>query len=618
MDPSPGRPPVRPLFCGTETITAGDARFTYTVGGEHIADPLREMLMSREPIAVDIETEGLGASALNLKSVSFATRTTAVVCDPRDDYQRDIIVRSLAFAKSLLFWNAAYDIANLGRNGLITPRQCDRVTDGVLYARLAEPDVLVRKSLTDSWERYCGSGDTSHATDENKAMFRAMGVRNKVEGFLRADLNMPMFVHAAALDVIRTARLVPVVREAAYRRLTAGHPYGDEGVSGDEAWTLVDREQRINRMMLRRSVVGLRVDLEFLDQYRDANTTAINEDTSTLEDAGITVTNANTLLTVLEGEGAVPGDHPRTPTGKLSATADNLEALDHPLAQAFVRRKKLVKVDEDYLAKVAELASSAHRVHPEVKLLGATTGRLSMGTPPLQQFPEPARGIVLADEGDELTSIDLAQIEPVIVANLAGQDDVVERFEDPAIKADIYQPVADKAGISRKHAKTVLLGLLYGLGIGKLARDLGCTEDEAYELRNSVFDAMPRVARFTQALRRDAEQHMKIITLSGRILPIPMGVFEGRRSVQTHKGINFTVQGSAYDLLAEALIAVEDAGLGDALYLTMHDELVVSTSAADDIRKIMETPPERLCRFAQRTPVLRTDRLDLGERWAVA
>jgi DNA polymerase-1 len=88
--------------------------------------------------------------------------------------------------------------------------------------------------------------------------------------------------------------------------------------------------------------------------------------------------------------------------------------------------------------------------------------------------------------------------------------------------------------------------------------------------------------------------------------------------VATHKGINYTVQGSAYDLLAETLVKIEDAGLGDAVYLSMHDELIMSTCAADDIRKIMETPPERLCEFSERVPILRTDRLDLGIRWAVA
>ncbi|MGH3965949.1 MAG: DNA polymerase [Pseudonocardiaceae bacterium] len=618
MDPSPNRPPVRPAFEGTEIISTGDARFTYTVGRDFVKDSLRDMLMSREPIAIDIETEGLGASALNLKSVSFGTTTSAVICDPRDPCQRDLIKKSLAFARALLFWNSAYDAPNLARNALLGVKECAKVTDGLLYARLAEPSEIVRKSLTDSWERWAGSGDVGQATDQNKQMFRLMGVRTKVEGFKQADLHMPAFVHAAAYDVIRTARLVPVARQRAYDRLTKGHPYADEGVSGRDAWRLTDREQHLNRMFLRRSVKGLRVDLEYLDAYRDQNQAQIDEMTHRLEQAGITVTNASTLFEVLEREGTLPADHPRTPTGKHKATADVLEAMHHPLAQAFVERKKLVKNDEDYLDKVVELASSAGRIHPDVKLLGATTGRMSIGTPPLQQFPEPARGIVLADNGDGLTSIDWSQIEPVIAANLAGEHEVVARYEDPAVKADLYLPVAEKAGIERKQAKTVLLGLLYGLGVVKLADQLGCSVDDAQDLSLSVFKVMPRVANWTRQLRREGERHMKVITLSGRILPVPMGTYHGRTSVQTHKAINFTVQGSAYDLLADCLIAIENAGLGDTVYLAMHDELIVSTEAANDVRKLMEAPPPRLCEFAERDVVLRTDRLDLGERWAAA
>lgn len=619
MDPSPNRAPVRPSFEGTEVIDAGGSRFSYTVGRDFIKDPLRDMLMSREPIAVDIETEGLGAAGLNLKSVSFGTPDHAVICDPRDEFQRDLIAKSINFARELVFWNSSYDVPNLARNGLFTVKTCANVTDAVIYARLAEPDERVRKTLDSAWDRYVLGGESSTKTgDENKAMFRAMGVRNKVEGFKRVDLHMPVFVHAAALDVVRTARLLPLVRKAAFKRLTTGHPYGDEGVHGDDAWTLVDREQHINRMMLRRTVRGIRVDFEFLDRYRDENQAEIDSITRQLEAENIKPTNAGTLFEALERLKALPVDHPRTPTGKHKADADTLEAMTHPLAQLFVQRKKLVKIDVDYLDKVVQMASSDGRVYPEVKLLAATTGRTSYGTPPLQQFPAPARGIVLADQGDALTSIDWSQIEPTIVANLAGEHEIVARYEDPTVKADLYTPVAEKAGISRSAAKTVLLGLLYGLGVAKLAGQLGCTEDEAYELKRLVFDAMPRVEAFTRQLRRDAEDHMKIITLSGRIIPIPMSVWDGRPSVATHKGINFTVQGSAYDLLADTLVSIENAGYGDAVYLSMHDELVVSTQAADDIRKIMETPPPRLCEFAERVPVLRTDRADMGERWAYA
>ncbi|HEX4391618.1 MAG TPA: DNA polymerase [Mycobacterium sp.] len=618
MDPSPNRAPVKPAFSGTALIQNSGRDLWYTVGRDHVKDPLREMLMSRAPIAVDIEGEGLGAAALNLKTVTFGVADHAVILDPRDGMQRELIYKSLKYARELMFWNSAFDVPNLARNELFEQAWCEKVTDGLLYARLAEPDDYVKKALTDTWERYLGTGDDTDVAEEGRVVRRVMGVRTKIDMYKTIDLHMPFFLFGAALDVARTAALTPRVRQAAYDRLTAGHPYAEEGVSGQDAWTLVEREQRLNRLFLRRSVKGMRVDFEYLDSYRDENQSAIDEATIALERVGIVPTNANTLFPVLEALGAVPADHPRTKTGKLQATAAVLEAMDHPLAQSFVRRKKLVKNDEDYLAKVVELASSHGRIHPDVKLLGATTGRMSMGTPPLQQFPEPARGIVLADEGDELTSIDWSQIEPLIAANLAGEHDVVARYEDTSVKADLYLPVAEKAGIARKQAKTVLLGVLYGLGAAKLADGLGCTVEEAIEIRDSVFAAMPRVKNWVRGLRNDAEAHAKVITLSGRILPVPLSTWEGRSSIATHKGINYTVQGSAYDLLAETLIAVEDRGLGDAVYLAMHDELVISTSAAHDIRKIMETPPDRLCEFAERTPVLRTDRLDLGIRWAVA
>jgi DNA polymerase-1 len=66
----------------------------------------------------------------------------------------------------------------------------------------------------------------------------------------------------------------------------------------------------------------------------------------------------------------------------------------------------------------------------------------------------------------------------------------------------------------------------------------------------------------------------------------------------------------------DTVIRGDDAGLADTLYITMHDELVTSSDAADDWEKIMREPPERLVRLAKRVPLLRTDRADMGERWA--
>jgi DNA polymerase-1 len=251
-----------------------------------------------------------------------------------------------------------------------------------------------------------------------------------------------------------------------------------------------------------------------------------------------------------------------------------------------------------------------------VNLLAAVTGRMSMGDPPLHQFPGDARGIILADEGDSLTSIDWSQVEPVLAANMAKDHDVLAGYEDGS--RDFYSSIAIAAGLAgkdatpadfktvrdggtgkyvkgRKTAKVILLAQLYGEGITKLALDLGVSIEEAKSLREVVFQPIPKVKRLVANMRSLAERHKTVFTLSGRILPIPSGIW----GVDTHKGINYLVQGSAYDTLAEALIRVDEAGLGSAVYLALHDELVVSTEAAEDVRKIMQEPPTRLIEIAQ-------------------
>jgi DNA polymerase-1 len=154
----------------------------------------------------------------------------------------------------------------------------------------------------------------------------------------------------------------------------------------------------------------------------------------------------------------------------------------------------------------------------------------------------------------------------------------------------------------------MLLATLYGQGMARLCHDLGITEKQGYALRDAVFSPMPRVQALVKRTKTIGDVHGCIFTLSGRIVPVDARA--------TYRATNYLVQGSAYDVLAESMLAVHDAGLGDALYFALHDELVVSESAAHDVRKIMETPPQRLIELAGRVPVLRTDMAVMGERWA--
>lgn len=227
----------------------------------------------------------------------------------------------------------------------------------------------------------------------------------------------------------------------------------------------------------------------------------------------------------------------------------------------------------------------------------------SYGSPELHQFSADARPII-CDDGVGLTSVDWAQIEPVTMALMAGDAAFLAPFE---AGADLYEPIQRSAGIDRPTAKVVLLAAMYGQGINKLSRTIGHTTESSMQIRRQMFSAMPQCAKWMSQVTSVAERHGRVITAGGRILPVTA---DG-----SYKSVNHVVQGSAYDVLADTILRLEDAGLGDAVYIAMHDELVVSTDHAADVQHIMTTPPEFLCRWAGRTPVLRTDRADMGSTW---
>lgn len=625
--------PARIPAPGTHAFRT-DLDAVYTVGREEAVEALKGIFKRTRRLACDIETYGLGLDALRIKSVSFSDHRHAVVFDPRDPAQEWAIRMAMSHARELFFHNSPYDVPSLYLNGLMSLDDVAKVTDTLIWSRLADPGERVRKNLAECSARYLGGTSKDVLVDA----FKALGLSKK-DGFRTFDLDRPIFLQGAASDPLVTIRLADVVRQAALARLTQNHPFSEWGVDGPEAERLVDREQRLNRIFLRRSCIGFLIDFEYLDRYRAENAEEVRAAEAALAEHGIRAGNGQDLAKRLVELGELPPDHPKTDTGLWRMRAKDVERLAHPLARSFLRHKKIEKVGKDYLTKCAELADANGRVHPTVNWLAAATGRASMGDPPLHQFSGPARGIILAEPGDALTSIDWSQIEPVTMANVAGDRKVLEGYELRGEK--LYDSIAAIAKISYKAAKVVLLAQMYGEGLAKLSADLDLDPgpyvalpaddwrvrkgmnkagdivpeyQAAKELRAAVFRAMPASRELISKLKDIAFNYQLIFTVSGRILTIPRVM--GR--VETHKGVNYFCQGGAYDVLAEAIIRVDEAGLSEALYLSMHDEMITSTGAAHDIRKIMEVPPERLCKLAGRTPVLRTDMADLGERWAEA
>lgn len=610
---------VRPAAVGTHRFSARiDA--AYTAGRDYVGAALETMFRRTDVISMDIETFGLGIEARKLKSVSFGLDNWAVVLDPRDPMQYELILQTVERARIIVVHNGGYDVINMHLNGLFPIECITKVVDTIIYSRFASPSDIGGHDLFAAGKEYAGLDPT--ADNQLPKAFKARGLAAE-NGWRLFDIDLPIYLQGAAADVIVTARIYPELLKAAYYQTTSDHPFVNHGVTGQEAMDLIEREQIVNRVLLRRACKGFVVDLEYLDRYR-AETAEVNHRADKeLRELGIEPLDSQSLLRWMDREGLVPEWYPRTKKTKaLSGNKKHVEMLKHPVAQLFLEHKQNVKVEKDYLVKCQDLSvcgpDGLYRVFSGTAVLKAATGRAAMSDPPLHQFNAGARNIMCADPGDSLVTIDWSAIEPVLVANLAGEATMYLHYEGGG---DVYTGIAEMAGIERKPAKVVLLAQLYGEGIVKLSADLNTTEMSAKELRDNIFGQIPHVEKFIYRMKDMAGRYRKIMTLSGRIIPIPMGKFEDADtgeitwSVQRHKGVNYTVQGGAYDVLAETVVRAERAGIGDGIYWTMHDELICSKEIAHDLQRIMETPPDRLCYLSGRTPKLRTDMDEMGPCW---
>jgi DNA polymerase I len=646
--PNPGTFPFAPAV-----------RAQYTVGRDFIQSAMARIFGRTTEVSVDIETYGLGLNSRRIKSVAFGDDDESVVFDPRDPYQAEMVRKAFRQATVLGVFKSTFDVPSLYLNGLLTLDDVSKVVDPLIYARLAHPSERGGKSLEQLSDRYMQSGPGG----ELAKAFKALGL-NKTDGWYTFDLDRPLYLQGAAADPLITNRLIPIVVQAAYDTLTTNHPFGRHGVEGDEAWRLVHREQRLNRIYLWRSCKGLRVDFDYLDRYREDNALALAEAEMALDAAGLTrsekgLYNSQRLAEKLIERGEMPPDHPRTKTGQLSMTKDTLKTLVSPLVDSYQHHKHTNHVGTDYIQKTADMAING-RVHPEVNVLAAVTGRPSAGSPPVNQFEEMARGMILPDDGDKFSSIDLSQGEPITIATMAKDVATIQAYEagvslyiQLGIASGLLPPGTTKvmcdadSGVGVPHLikayKQLKIGVLaqtYGQGLRLLSSQLkfdfgpykelidpDCWEivvqghklgdvipqfAQARKFKAQLESGWPKTSEFVQRLKGIAKTHQKIITVSGRIIPIPVG----RYGVEAHKGVNYPCQGGQYDILTEAVLAADDAGLSEAIYLTQFDEMLVSTSAAHDIRLLMEKAPERLTFWAGgRETKLQTDRADYAERW---
>ena len=513
-------------------------------------------------VAIDTETMGLGADSFTLKCLTAAWETAngtvSVLLDPtRRDDDRQAVRDLLGRAGTLVLQNAAFDVPPLHQNGLMSLADIAKVHDTVIYARMAYPDNLVNKSLESLATKLVEFPESEVTMAQ---LFKANGLTT-AEGFRVFDIDKPIYRLGAMADTVATLRLLAQIQAKAWSRLAEGHPFGEYGVDSDGAVALMEREQEVNRIMLRRSARGLQVDTDYLATYEETHAAELTAATDAIQNAGLDPDAGNLgflLVTKLEERGELPADWPRTDSGRLRATKDDLPKLDHPLAASVRKVAELNKVT-GYLTKVQDMVRVTGRVHPQVGILKASaTGRMAYSWPELQQFPSDARPIIVSDTG--LTSVDWSQIEPVVMANCAQDWGFLEPFE---AGGDLYAPIVEAAGVTRKTAKVLLLAAMYGQGRNSMAAALGISTEEAQRLQAGMFSAMPTTRGFIDRLRQIGEDHGLIITADGRVLPIP----KANGQVLAYKAVNYFCVTPDTRILTEDLrhVRAEEIRVGDGV-----------------------------------------------------
>ena len=301
--------------------------------------------------------------------------------------------------------------------------------------------------------------------------------------------------------------------------------------------------------------------------------------------------------------------YPHTEKGAPSFQGPWLEAHEHDLPKMIVEARRINKARTTFIEGAILEYSHNGRIHAEAHPLkndggGTVTGRFSYSNPNLQQVParDPEigkliRSLFIPEEGATWGAFDYSQQEPRITVHYAsllgleGATDAVKAYSTEG--ADFHQIVADMAGIPRKQAKNINLGLTYGMGQQKLIRELGLEPDEALKLLETYHRRVPFIRGLQSRCTRIAEQRGCITTLGGRKChfdlweavgflhdekqtPLPLQEAKDKygdnlKRSFTYKALNKLIQGSAADMTKLAMRDLWKEGL--VPHIQIHDEL---------------------------------------------
>ena len=404
----------------------------------------------------------------------------------------------------------------------------------------------------------------------------------------------------------------------------------------EELDTIVNLELDLLPCLVDMTWRGVRVDQDNLERTRDA---LLKREAETLKEIRrISGKDVEIWANKSIEKAFLAADltYPRTEKGAPSFTKAFLSSHPHELPQLIVKARALNKTVGTFINTIIKHCRADGRIHSHINQIrsddgGTVSGRISMNNPNLQQIParDPElgpmiRSLFLPEEGEKWASIDFSQQEPRILVHYAslfgksrgldlkGINEFVTGYrENPDM--DFHTMVAEMAGIPRKQAKTINLGMMYGMGQAKLADQLDIELDDAKELISQYHTRVP----FVRELQRGVQSHLNRRESSGCVHSLlgrkcrfdmwePSGygikkAFKFQEAVNeyghttklvrayTYKALNRLIQASAADMTKKAMVDIYKTGRVPLIQI--HDEIAISVKddkEAKEIAEIME------------------------------
>jgi len=402
-------------------------------------------------------------------------------------------------------------------------------------------------------------------------------------------------------------------------------------IQKEDLQSIVDLELGVLPVLIDMTWKGVRIDTDRVERTRDYLLKEEKKVYSRIKD----LTNENVEIwaaaSLAKAFDNVSLPYPKTDKGAPSFTKAFLAEHTHELPKLILRCRELNKTHGTFISTIIKYTTPQGRIHGHINQIrsddgGTVSGRISMNHPNLQQIParDPQlgpmiRSLFLPEEGAKWASLDYSQQEPRILVHYAhayarsqnhdmkGVNEFVDGYiNDPDM--DFHTMVAEMAKIPRKQAKTINLGLIYGMGVNKLSDQLDIPVDEAKGLIQQYHDRVP----FVKLLMNGVMNKLNNRTSSGSIrsilgrkcrfdlwepdtfalnkaLPYKEAVNEygpttRLKRAYTYKALNRLIQASAADMTKQAMVNIYSEGIIPLIQI--HDEIAVSFNSTDETKKV--------------------------------